>query len=883
MNEIFSSFSASELEKIFSVLSRDKTLRDREKERVAKLGTELVREKRQGAIVVNGGPKSDMSGIRCARCLQPLPTIARINKSNWRCCVCKHLVCKTCRVMKEIHAEDQREDFVKENKADLPQDKEISPSHESAESDEKEARACVSSDNRDADASSSGSFQTSSVLSPKIHIQPPETYSPPREIYSSPFETHPLPLEIKSAVQKNETFLKEGDCSTSSSHGNESACGSDNISIQDQTSSNDADSASAAVEQSLDNCEYSEASSINQQGLGRNHDLAEPLRFFDDSIKESSVYGNEMKSIHSNNLENDDVVCIESEYAKSDLSDLTCLSRKPAKKRSPEPSDSVPFNNEDYQQTVTESSDNKDDNNIDEINHEEDYKIKETSLPPGKQKEVMMRFLDMAGVKTPKLNKDSISSETNQLSPSLISNSTVEKLLLTSTPLKSLNFFSPLERASKLLTMSLSPSLKKTPMTRNKLFQSDSSSAILRDQNSLSENTNNKKSIAESYQNKINNNVAESDTDVVAVNGQSETKQNDLLDKKGQLTKELTNVSVRKKLNFEVNQEEKRANKAKDRMWKDLVEFSIKRSLKVYKLNLEPLKKESDSLNESEDHSDANSADVEEETSVFINKTYFPSTTSLKPNFSLEKKNYVTRLKTSKTIKSRRKARIERRKKIHKKFKNRNFSNLSSSALAVSDDSLLTKESSPVATIDEQERKQSILGRGLNATTTLLYSVGGVAKNLREEKKLVTFWVCRVCHKTMDLQKKNGEWFYKSTKESVLQYKQSLFNDSNSPKRSRSFAMPNNTIPTQALSVKSGSWNQEERRHSADFIYSAEETAAMETRKRSQTFQNFSETKPNTRLNILHQKKLARRTISEAFHQTLKKYVSSVTGMSYVF
>ena len=104
MDDLLSNLSTSELERIMAVLNRDKKLRERERERVIKLGIELVREKRQGALVVNDKQKQNMMS-RCARCLSLLPAVARLNKAKWRCCVCKHLICKSCRVIKKYPLE----------------------------------------------------------------------------------------------------------------------------------------------------------------------------------------------------------------------------------------------------------------------------------------------------------------------------------------------------------------------------------------------------------------------------------------------------------------------------------------------------------------------------------------------------------------------------------------------------------------------------------------------------------------------------------------------------------------------------------------------------------------------------------------------------------
>lgn len=88
---IFDNLSINEKTAIMTVLSRDRILREKEAERVMKLRIDLVRDKREGALIPGKFPTPIKRA--CARCREPLGL-----SISERCPCCKHLICKKCRV-----------------------------------------------------------------------------------------------------------------------------------------------------------------------------------------------------------------------------------------------------------------------------------------------------------------------------------------------------------------------------------------------------------------------------------------------------------------------------------------------------------------------------------------------------------------------------------------------------------------------------------------------------------------------------------------------------------------------------------------------------------------------------------------------------------------
>ena len=96
VENIVSALSRDEMEHVMKVLKRDRDLQQSEDVRVAGLKLDLVREKRRGALVA--GRRQHRQESRCARCLESLDWADWWDNSKARCTVCKHLVCKKCRV-----------------------------------------------------------------------------------------------------------------------------------------------------------------------------------------------------------------------------------------------------------------------------------------------------------------------------------------------------------------------------------------------------------------------------------------------------------------------------------------------------------------------------------------------------------------------------------------------------------------------------------------------------------------------------------------------------------------------------------------------------------------------------------------------------------------
>lgn len=93
MMNMLKNLSVQEKEVIMEVLSRDRRLRETEEERVMRLRIELARERRGGFVLSEHG--KPLRKRTCARCRESVGFIGKA-----RCPICSHIICKNCRVMR---------------------------------------------------------------------------------------------------------------------------------------------------------------------------------------------------------------------------------------------------------------------------------------------------------------------------------------------------------------------------------------------------------------------------------------------------------------------------------------------------------------------------------------------------------------------------------------------------------------------------------------------------------------------------------------------------------------------------------------------------------------------------------------------------------------
>ena len=125
---MFGDLSLQEKTAIMGVLSTDRLLRETEEERIMKLRIELARERRAGAVI--SGEKNTMSSKACARCRKSVGLMATA-----RCPVCKHIICKECRVFKLRGTENGGPESKETCGEDLTLSVRTSIDHESAAKD----------------------------------------------------------------------------------------------------------------------------------------------------------------------------------------------------------------------------------------------------------------------------------------------------------------------------------------------------------------------------------------------------------------------------------------------------------------------------------------------------------------------------------------------------------------------------------------------------------------------------------------------------------------------------------------------------------------------------------------------------------------------------
>ena len=808
MEEILSSLSVDELDRLMGVMNRDKQLRERERERVTRLGVELVKEKRLGALVVRNQQKVNAES-RCARCMKTLPAVARLNKSKWRCRVCNHLVCKSCRVLrrKEVVHRDSTLSKVEPIFDPWSTLRNASAATNQLEPDEQQ----------DADVSS----------------------------LSSRTESSASLNEFMAASQMHDVRRK--------------------LEIFSTKSEND-----GSGSESYNNVESEEL---------------KELSFESTTVDKLSGTHHEPTEDHVDQYTCGTISC----NVKDGECDVTATNQKYVDKKTDQSSEKVTNSVCDIMKNTSASN----------SNHKMEYRESSSENPLRGDREVMARFLKMAGVEIQPNTVTGTKQHLQEVAPAL-QKLTLEEKIFTSTPVKTLTMLSrsPLQIASKLFVHkprdnnSLSIVDKKSFLDVGlvEIFQNskpDFKLSSLSDSNGLVDYP---KAVAEQQKLKVEEKPTEEDGDANISRKQLPASQSSS-SSNSCAPQSMVNSSKNRNLHITL----------------ELLKFSKRLGLSPYKLHFAPgYNTSTPDFNDSDDASnDGSVCDIETDTSISISYLQLLSKHNSKP---------FVRLKASKVTRERQKARKQRRLqklKAKRSFVSDYLQHSDFSDEEVEDQGLRTIWDNNRNDLGEREPdgpdtlllqplsqednfdSKSLVVRGLTATSMMLTSVGDMTKKLLRQNKI--FWVCRVCHKTIDLHKKTGNWFHKATTPAAMSNKISLIESSSSPGRSRSSTtVGDGEIASKTHGIKSRSRSLSTifpptlRSNSVDVF---ESTSIVSTqpgqRPRSRTLQPHSHA---AETELLHLPKLSKRvskmTVSEVMLDNLKRYVPgklflSVLDLSY--
>ena len=797
MDDILSTLSVTELERIMGVMNRDKQLRERERERVTRLGIELVREKRLGALVVSDNQKLNAK-FRCARCLTPLPTIAHLKRSKWRCCVCNHLVCKSCRVARKPKAEVDSFSAKVEPVVDFSSQLR----NASAAADNLLPR----DDQQDADVSSLPSQTDSSTSSSEF---------------------------ISSRVPKEHDNLRSKDFRFSD--------------FERKTS----------------------VFPITQRRI--NKDVSRSIGDYD-SLK-TNVSNESLKSISDiselSPIENLNNISKAKKLIKNDIMDDIETRQKKDNKANIQPEEMLILHRKLLENTgVSDGGNDPEPRGNSNIVHDGD-------------REVMARFLKMAGVN---ISSKSLSeaSSIHQTAAATPTKRSLEEKILTSTPVKALTMLSrsPLQIASDLFV--------------HQPREANNSLSIIIKKRFLDSG------LDDSLLSKSTNNLAEHSKISSASDNQFKTDRK--LTPKPSINCNKTDMDIHSaSLNsesFKLSCNVIGSLHQTPHMTAELIKFSKRFGLRSYEVQFPTTESDTSVSDSSQNDSlsnEGNASDIETDTSISVSSLLL---------LSKQNSKQIVRLKTNQTTRSREMARKRRRlKKLKAK---QLFTTPHQESLVAFEDNLnATQETTQKLQYNQNKNRRNahvlcnmesrtngdryrsdskhLLGRGFSAPSALLTTVGDLTKNLLDENK--NLWICRVCQKTIELHKKTGEWFHKATTPTALSLKLSLFESSSSPGRSRSSTLAgeiecdSNVIGTMSRSRSLSTLVPTAfHRNSMDVLdtssLNVSSAARGHLRPRSQTLQPQSHPIDEQVLGRRSSKKMNKMTISEVTLTSLKRCLS---------